>query len=102
MLSRKRFEHNNRPSRTHSFDTGAAWMNFSLQGALDRLVVHGMEGFDYEKMRIVLNVPDEFEIEAMCAVGRPGKRENLPPELLEREEPSDRKPLEEFVVEGGF
>src|SRR5437667_7210743 len=25
---------NGKPSRTHSFDTGAAWANFALQGAL--------------------------------------------------------------------
>lgn len=102
ILSRKRFEYNDEPSRTHSFDAGSAWMSLALQGSMNGLVVHGIEGFDYEKMRIALHVPDRFEIEAMCAVGRPGNIEDLPKELQEREEPSDRKPLQELIFEGGF
>ncbi|MGH7790937.1 MAG: nitroreductase family protein, partial [Thermodesulfobacteriota bacterium] len=32
IISRKTFDHNGKPSRTHSFDTGAAWQNLALQG----------------------------------------------------------------------
>lgn len=102
ILSKKRFEFNDEPSRTHSFDTGAAWMSLALQGSMSGLVVHGMEGFDYEKMRVELGVPDGFEIDAMCAVGKPGKVEDLPEDLQEKEQPSDRKPLNEIAFEGTF
>ena len=66
------------------------------------LVVHGMQGFDYEKARAVLNIPKHFQVDAMIAVGKPGKREDLPEDLQEREQPSDRKPVAEIAIEGGF
>jgi len=34
---------------THSYDCGAAWENFALQGFQQGLVVHGMQGFDYDR-----------------------------------------------------
>ena len=54
VLSRTTFERNGNPSRTHSYDTGAAWQNIALQGCRMGLVVHGMAGFDYDKARAVL------------------------------------------------
>jgi hypothetical protein len=66
------------------------------------LVSHGMQGFDYDKARADLNVPDEYQVEAMIAVGRPGQIEDLPSDLRDKEQPSDRKPVAEFAIEGGF
>ncbi|MEZ5065927.1 MAG: nitroreductase family protein [bacterium] len=100
VVSRKNFERNGKPARTHSFDCGAAWQNLALQGTAMELVVHGMQGFDYDAARRTLEIPDEFEVEAMVAVGRPGSAEDLPEKLQEREEPSDRKPVEQIAFEG--
>jgi len=102
FVSRKTFEYNNEESVTHSYDTGAAWENFALQGFRQGLVVHGMEGFDYDRARIELRIPEEFQVEAMAAVGRPGAKESLPPKLQERESPNDRRKLTESVCEGPF
>lgn len=102
VCSRKTFAYNNKPSRTHSFDTGAACENMALQGSMMGLVVHGMEGFDYDKAAKELNIPQEYAVEAMFAIGKPGKVSDLPKELQEREQPSDRNPLEKFVFEGTF
>lgn len=102
IISKSTFDHNGKPSLTHTFDCGAAWGSMALQGALKGLVVHGMQGFDYNRARTVLNVPDEYCVEAMAAVGRPGAAENLPEELRAREFPSDRKKLTETVREGRF
>lgn len=102
VLSKTTFDHNGKPARTHTFDTGAAWENFALQGSLNGLVVHGMQGFDYDRARTELNVPKEYDVEAMIAVGKPGKKEDLPPNLQEREIPSGRKKLSEIVFEGKF
>jgi nitroreductase len=102
VVSRKFFEWDGNPARTHSFDAGAAWQNLALQGSKMGLVVHGMEGFDYEKARQALNVPSEFAVEAMIAVGRPGPVEVLDAEQQEMESPSDRRPIEEIALEGGF
>ena len=102
VISRKTFEHNGNRSTTHSLDTGAAWENLALQGSLMELVVHGMAGFDYERAKFDLNIPDEYNVEAMIAVGKPGKKEALPKEMQDREMPSDRKKLSEIVIEGKF
>jgi nitroreductase len=102
ITSKKTFEHNRKPARTHSFDAGAAWQNLALQGSARGLGVHGMQGFDYDKAREVLNVPDDCEVEAMVAVGKPGNKEELPEKLREREFPSARKKLSEIVFEGMF
>ena len=102
VLSRTTFERNGAPSRTHSYDTGAAWQNLALQGSRMGLVVHGMAGFDYDRAREVLDVPEEFAVEAMIAVGRPAPAEVLPESVREREFPSGRKPVAEFAFPGVF
>lgn len=102
VVSKTTFDHNNKPARTHSYDTGAAWYSFALQGTMMGLVVHGMQGFNYEKAKEDLGVPDGYQVEAMAAVGRPGDPDDLPLALQQREQPSLRKKVEEFAFEGGF
>ena len=102
VLSRTTSERNGNPSRTHSYDTGAAWQNIALQGCGMGLVMHGMAGFDYERAREVLDVPDEFAVEAMIAVGRPAPAEVLPEPVRAREFPSGRKPVTELAFPDVF
>jgi nitroreductase len=102
FISRKNFDYNDEPSVTHSYDCGAAWENFALQGFHQRLVVHGMQGFDYDNARKELKIPDEFNVEAMAAVGRPGEKEVLPEKLQAREIPNDRRKVSESIFEGPF
>ena len=61
-----------------------------------------MAGFDYDRARTTLKVPDDFTVEAMAAVGRPGAKEDLPPQHLSRELPSQRKPVSDLVFAGPF
>ena len=91
-----------RPNVTHSFDTGAAWENLALQAFEMNLVAHGMSGFDFKKAAEVLGVPDDYNVEMMIAVGKPGKVENLPEALRAMETPNDRRPLEETIFQGKF
>lgn len=98
----KRTHENGSPCRTHSFDCGAAWMSLALQGNMAGYVVHGMQGFDYERARTSLNIPDGYEVEAMVAIGLPGDAHHLPEALQARELPSDRRPLEQTICEGPF
>ena len=102
VVSRNTFSHNGKPSSTHSFDTGAAWMSAALQGFLMGLVVHGIQGFDYEQAREAMSIPEEYTLEMMFVVGKPGKKEDLPQEIQEKEIKSDRKPYSVFVFEGKF
>lgn len=101
-ISGKNFEHNNKPSVTHSFDTGAAWMAMALEAAWRGYVIHGMEGFDFEKAKRDLNIPDDYQVEAMIAIGKRAPITHLPPDLQKREAPSTRKSAEEIAIEGKF
>jgi len=102
FISKTTFDHNGEPSVTHSFDTGAAWENFALEASLKDLAVHGMEGFDYDRARTVLKIPPDFQVEAMAAIGKPGKKEDLPVGLQERETPNGRRKLTETITEGPY
>ncbi len=103
ILSYRYLEHNGKPSNTHSFDTGAAWQNLCLEGHARKLVVHGMEGFDRERTYAALHIPKEYSIEAMAAVGKPGKVAQLPLEKMQHaEKPKGRNPLSSFVMCGSF
>jgi nitroreductase len=102
VISRKNFEHNEKPSITHQFDAGAAWENLALEASTRGIVTHGMQGFDYEKAREQLRIPFNFNIMAMIAIGIKGPQENLPPNLQEKEFPNHRKKLSEIVMEGAF
>ena len=46
----------------------------------------------FEKARKDLEIPDNFDVMAMIAIGKRGPRNQLPPQLQEREYPNDRKP----------
>jgi len=102
VISKTTFDFNNSFSRTHSFDSGSAWMSIALQALLNGLVAHGMSRFDYDKAKTELEIPDEFQVEAMIAVGKPGKKEVLSERNQKREFPSDRKKLSKIVFEGKF
>jgi nitroreductase len=102
IISRKNFEHNEKPSITHQFDTGAAWENLAIEATSCGLVTHGMQGFDYDKARKELEIPDSFDVMAMIAIGKKAPKENLPSELQKMEFPNNRKPLSEIIMEGKF
>lgn len=102
IVAKTTLDRDGSPSPTHAFDTGAAWGSLALQASLRGLVAHGMQGFDYDKARRVLHVPDDHMVQAMAAIGKPGHIEDLPERLRAREVPSDRKVLGEVVWEGGF
>ena len=102
VVSRKNFEHNGQPSITHQFDTGSAWENLAIQAISQGLVTHAMAGFDYEKARKDLEVPADYEVVVMIAIGKRGPKEKLSSELQTREIPNTRKPLSEIVMGGKF
>lgn len=101
VLSKTSFD-DGRPARTHSFDTGAAWMSLALQAMKMELVVHGMAGFDRDRARTDLAVPEGFDVEAMIAVGYHGIVEDLDEKNRTRESPSGRRPVQELIFEGRF
>lgn len=102
IAGKRTFTKTGEPNPVHLFDCGNAFENLALQGASMGLVVHGMQGFDYEKARKTLGIPADFSVVAMFAVGRPGDPEELPEALRESEVPTQRKPVSEIACEGRF
>src|SRR3546814_18986640 len=85
-----------------SFDAGAAWALLALQATRMGYHSHAMTGVDFDKARAELGVPDRFRIEAAVAIGRIADKAILPEALQEREAPSGRKDIAEFVTAGNF
>jgi nitroreductase len=90
------------PTRSHSFDTGAAWGYFGLEAHRRGWATHAMGGFDVARTTPTLNLPEDYRPEAAVAVGRRGNPDTLPEGLRAREMPNGRNPQSEFVFEGGF
>jgi nitroreductase len=102
LLSARVVRDDGKAAPSAPFDAGAAWMGLALQGTLSGLVVHAMGGFDREAARAAVALPAGLEPQVMIAVGHPGRVEELPEKLREREAPSDRLPLEALAVEGRY
>lgn len=77
--------HNGKPNIYYFHDTGMAVASLLVQATDMGLVVHQMGGYDKDRARKMLGIPDEYEPVAMIAVGYPGRREDLPPDLQKRE-----------------
>lgn len=60
------------PLRSHSFDAGAAWASIAFQATLSGWHVHGIGGFDRDRVRASLAIPDDHAVEAVVAIGRQG------------------------------
>jgi len=90
------------PLRSHSLDAGAAWAHLALQATSLGYQAHAMAGIDLARAREALNVPDNFCIQIIIAIGKKADPARLPEELRKREIPSDRLPLNKIAFAGGF
>ena len=100
---RKNFTRNDRPNAAARYDLGAANAFLSLQATHLGLNVHQMGGFDIEKLKTNLRVPDIYEPVIVLAIGYPGEPENLPEHLKLRElAPRERFTQREFVMNRTF
>lgn len=91
------------PSRSHSFDAGAAWAQLALQGAKLGWMCHAMVGLDFDRAAAELHVPEGYAVEIAVAIGRRGPREALPEGMLrDREVQSGRSPVSELAFEATF
>lgn len=91
------------PYQSHtSFDAGAAWENFALQGVRNGLVVNNRIDFFSEKAHEQLDVPETYRIEAMAVVGKPGEKDHLPDDWKNHEIPDTRRTVSEFISRGTY
>jgi nitroreductase len=102
VLSAPKFSLDGSPNRWHDFDAGTAWGYLALEAHRRGLVAHGMGGFSQKKVQETYDVPEDWGIPAMVALGYRGPMEQLPLNLQEREHPTQRKALNEIWSEGKF
>ncbi len=95
LVSKKIYDHQDKPNINHSFDAGAAWENLALQASMNGFYAHAMAGFDHD-----IDIPEKYNPEIMIAIGKIGKKELLSEDLQAREKPSDRLTVEDFSFNG--
>lgn len=91
-----------KPSRTSSFDAGAAWAQLALQATALGYQAHAMAGIHFDQARQTLTVPDNYRVEIAIAIGRLGDPSDLPAGLRGREQPSPRLSLKEIAFRTRF
>ncbi len=95
------FNHNGKPNRWGAYDTGAAALSLCIQATSMGLMTHQMGGFDGEKAREAFNIPEEYQMMAMIAIGYAAEIGTLDGEAKERElAPRKRRPLSELFYDG--
>jgi nitroreductase len=97
-ITKKTYSDNGIYNRLHFHDLGAANENMFLESFNQGLIMHEMGGFDRDKARKVFNIPDEYEIGIMIAIGYQDSHEILPERYREKaNSPRERKPLSEIA-----
>ena len=100
-IAKKTYSENGNPNRLHFHDLGAANENMFLEAFNQGLIMHEMGGFDVQKAREVFNVPEDFEVGIMIAIGHQDTYHVLPDRLREKAfTPRVRKPLSEIAFIG--
>lgn len=70
-VARDNFTYNEEPNRTAQHDVGLASENLVLEAVELGLVAHQMAGFNVARARSEFNIPEDFTILAMIALGYP-------------------------------
>ena len=97
-ISKKTYSENGNPNRLYFHDLGAANENMFLEAFNQGLIMHEMGGFDVQKARDVFNVPEEYEVGIMIAIGYQDTYHVLPDRLRGKAfTPRVRKPLSEIA-----
>jgi nitroreductase len=94
------FVHNGSVNAYALYDLGAAAASLSLQASALGLRTHSMAGFDHAAARQIFQIPDDYHLGAVIALGYQGEPSALVQENLIALEttPRTRKPLSELVL----
>ncbi|GAB3635070.1 hypothetical protein GCM10027422_06600 [Hymenobacter arcticus] len=102
-IAKTTFSHDNNPNAWATHDVGQAMATLAVQGVELGLQIHQMAGFSQDAARAAFHIPADYQPVAVFTIGYPGPADTLPDGLRERElAPRTRKPLAEFVFEGGW
>ncbi len=102
-IARDNFAYNEEPNRTAQHDVGLASENLVLEAVAQGLVAHQMAGFNTAQARTEFNIPEDYTVLAMIAVGYPyrGSLDELNDKVRAGElAPRQRKPISEIAFAG--
>lgn len=101
-VTKSRFSHNDSPNGFAAHDLGAATAYLVLEAAALGLHAHQMAGFDQAKAREVFQVPENYLIGSVTALGYQGEPSTLTNKDQHAGEvaPRTRKSLNEIVLSG--
>lgn len=97
-LAKKTFTLNGKDNPWHLSDAGCAAGFFMLEAERRGITAHPMAGFDKKLAREAFNIPEEFNLVHVMAVGYPGDLELLSRKNQERNHPAPRMPLEDILL----
>jgi len=101
VAAKTTFTRNGAPNPAALYDAGQAGALLSVQATAHGLAVHQMGGFDRERARLLLGIPDGYAPVVAAALGYPGDAGELSPEMRSREAaPRQRQPSSEWVFGG--
>lgn len=96
----------NTPKQTlnisHAFDAGTSWGYLALEAINQGLITHAMAGFDKDKARQTLQIPNSFDLHVVIAIGYQASPEILTEQEQAREKASERRDIQESLFEGSF
>jgi nitroreductase len=98
MAAKKSFSHNGAPNYYALHDAGQALAHLMLQATALGLHAHGMAGFNHEKAREVIGIPDDYDIGAAVVLGYAGDPDQLAEQTRKMElAKRQRRPLSEIA-----
>lgn len=102
-MARKHFAQNGKPNGSAKYDLGSANAFLTLQATELNLNIHQMGGFDQSRAIANLNIPNDYELGVIMAIGYLGDADSLPDNLKQRElAPRQRHVQREFVMNKTF
>jgi nitroreductase len=103
MAAKTTSESTGQPNAYALHDAGQAFAHLSLQAVALGLRVHGMAGFDQQRARTELRLPDDYQWAAAAAIGYVGSPDTLSEKYRALETSKRRrKTLEELVYGAGW
>lgn len=91
------------PVAYYQFDSGLATMSLLLGAVQEGLTAHAMAGYDAAKLHESLDIPEDYHVQCVVALGHPGPIEQLDETTRKKDEaPRTRKELSEIIARDRF
>ena len=98
LVSKKTFSQNGKPNDWADYDLGQTAAYISIQAMAEGLFVHQMAGFNENLITASLNIPNDFKVKTVMAIGYYGEVDSLPEDYRKSEQATrSRKELSEIT-----